>query len=424
MLQHFGTIQQQAGFHLRRAASRKTEKDRPYIVRANSPLPAILLSSLAVSQVSQPSEGEWPIDSSQLAQLLQLLDMRRLDVMCFAIPIFSGRVAPRFIIAEAVLFVVLNGCKVVSKVKAPLHGGTWVDLLRLLSNHNADMLVCGGINRETRELMESRGLMVVDNVCCTVDEAIIALEQGTLRPGFGFGSKEVNRAGDNGDSKNPGSYSVLAMGQENSSSVSSEAPITLDCLACPDRVCLRGEACRPQLPRQNDNQPKDAGLMLESARDIATEKERTLCRLSELIYFCLEMKYQKIGVAFCIDLLEATDILVRVLRRFFEVYPICCKVGGAVATDPWSAPSHVGNVDIRDISCNPQGQAEVLNRIVTDINVLVGLCMGADCVFSSSSQAPVSTLFVKDKSLANNPIGALYSDYYLKEATRSAVSKG
>jgi uncharacterized metal-binding protein/predicted Fe-Mo cluster-binding NifX family protein len=349
--------------------------------------------------------------------------VRRNSPVCFAIPIFSGRVAPRFNIAEAVLFVVLNGYKVVSKVMAPLHGGTWVDLLRLLKDHNADMLVCGGINRETRELVESRGLRIIDNVCCTADEAIIALERGELCPGFGFVKKSVSRGGSNGESEGKSSHSGSTDEPQRCRLVSSASLTELDCLACSDRVCLRGEACWPQLSRVSDKEPEDSGLMLEAARDIALEKERTLCRLSELIYFCLEMKYRKIGVAFCIDLLEATDILVRVLRRFFEVHPICCKVGGRVANDPWSASPNSGGAEARDVGCNPQGQAEILNKIGTDINVLVGLCMGADCVLSKCSKAPVSTLFVKDKSLANNPIGALYSDYYLKEATRSAVGK-
>jgi len=34
----------------------------------------------------------------------------------------------------------------------------------------------------------------------------------------------------------------------------------------------------------------------------------------------------------------------------------------------------------------------------------------------------VTTLFVKDKSLVNNPIGAIYSDYYLNEVTRAPAS--
>jgi uncharacterized metal-binding protein len=38
-----------------------------------------------------------------------------------------------------------------------------------------------------------------------------------------------------------------------------------------------------------------------------------------------------------------------------------------------------------------------------------------DCLFAGESRAPVTTIFVKDKSLANNPIGAVYSHYYLKD---------
>lgn len=57
-----------------------------------------------------------------------------------------------------------------------------------------------------------------------------------------------------------------------------------------------------------------------------------------------------------------------------------------------------GEILARQVACNPQGQAEVLNRISTDLNVVVGLCIGADCTFSQSSEAPVTTLFVKDKS--------------------------
>jgi uncharacterized metal-binding protein len=56
-----------------------------------------------------------------------------------------------------------------------------------------------------------------------------------------------------------------------------------------------------------------------------------------------------------------------------------------------------------------------LNRHGTEINAIVGLCIGCDLVFVRHSRAPVTTLFVKDRSLANNPVGALYSNYYLTE---------
>jgi len=54
---------------------------------------------------------------------------------------------------------------------------------------------------------------------------------------------------------------------------------------------------------------------------------------------------------------------------------------------------------------------------------MVGLCMGVDSLFAKASAAPVTTLFVKDRSLANNPIGALYSEYYRKEVTRAPAAR-
>jgi uncharacterized metal-binding protein len=188
---------------------------------------------------------------------------------------------------------------------------------------------------------------------------------------------------------------------------------------------MRGEHCdvvsKAVLPPAPN---RETGRMLEASLDISSEEERTLCRLSELIYFCLEMRYERLGVAYCTELQEPTEILVGVLRRFFDVYPVCCKVGGATVSDPfisYDEREKQGRGPV--ITCNPKGQAEVLNRLETDLNVIVGLCMGADCIFSRFSEAPVSTLFVKDKSLANNPIGALYSDYYLEEATRASARR-
>ena len=74
------------------------------------------------------------------------------------------------------------------------------------------------------------------------------------------------------------------------------------------------------------------------------------------------------------------------------------------------------------IACNPVAQARILNRAETDLNVIVGLCMGSDCLFTQESEAPVTTLFVKDKSLANNPIGAVYSEHYLRESVTTSTS--
>ena len=59
-------------------------------------------------------------------------------------------------------------------------------------------------------------------------------------------------------------------------------------------------------------------------------------------------------------------------------------------------------------------QARILNREGTDLNVIVGLCVGHDTLFIKHSEAPVTCLIVKDRVLAHNPAAALYASgsYY------------
>jgi uncharacterized metal-binding protein len=157
--------------------------------------------------------------------------------------------------------------------------------------------------------------------------------------------------------------------------------------------------------------------MLESAADISFETERLLCRVAELVYFFLEMQYKRVGIAFCLELLDQTRVLAGVLRRFFEVFAVCCKVGDFIV-DQHEIWSEFDTLGLESAPCNPLGQAEILHNFGAEINVLVGLCIGVDCVFTKASKVPVTTLFVKDRMLANNPIGAMYSDYYLAEIAR------
>jgi uncharacterized metal-binding protein len=66
--------------------------------------------------------------------------------------------------------------------------------------------------------------------------------------------------------------------------------------------------------------------------------------------------------------------------------------------------------------CNPILQAKLLNRQKTDLNVVVGLCVGHDSLFIRHSKAPVTTLITKDRVLGHNPAAALYTTgfYYKK----------
>jgi len=66
--------------------------------------------------------------------------------------------------------------------------------------------------------------------------------------------------------------------------------------------------------------------------------------------------------------------------------------------------------------CNPIAQAEILNEAKTDLNILLGLCVGHDTLFMRYARAPVTVLAVKDRVLAHNPLGAIYAqDYYAEK---------
>jgi len=311
--------------------------------------------------------------------------------MLYGIPLFGKRVAPRCTIADELFLVNVRRGKIAATEKIEMEAKNWQEIMKVLTKYNIDILVCGGINNVEKNIARSSGINVIDNVACSEDELIQAIETKRLRPGFGFLS-------DDDPDLNPDDFIYET----------ELSDVYVNCLYCSSKECLKGLKCpyikNIEIPECNKNEEQ----MLNAAIDIAFEDERKLCRMSEVVYYCLEMKYHRIGIAYCTEPSEATEILVSVLKRFFDVIPVCCMISGK-------------NRENGKPSCNPLGQAKVLNIMKTDFNIIVGLCIGADSIFIKESKAPVTTLFVKDKSLANNPIGALYSDYYLREVSKSSI---
>ncbi len=66
--------------------------------------------------------------------------------------------------------------------------------------------------------------------------------------------------------------------------------------------------------------------------------------------------------------------------------------------------------------CNPVMQAKILNKEKTDMNIVMGLCVGNDSLFYKYSEALVTTLVAKDRVMGHNPAAALYTSesYYGK----------
>jgi len=336
--------------------------------------------------------------------------------MRIGVPVFKGRVAPRCTIAEGLLVVTVKRGRVTNRRFIPPGGSNWFDFVSQVLQLRVSTLVCGGISREQKDSLTVKNIDVIDNVACSVEEVLGAITKDKLQAGFGFRTPE-SESDDAGHVPDRAEYAA------GDSRVIAYHRRPIDCLSCSRPVCLQGKACDAMTAGHDGDGDPVTRQLLESARDITFEQERTLCRLSELIYFGLEMKYRRLGLAYCTDLMEPSRILTDALRRYFEVIPVCCKVGGVVLEEPGFVVDRRAASGPQPVTCNPLGQARALNEAGTDFNVAVGLCVGVDSIFAQASDAPVSTLFVKDKSLANNPIGALYSEYYLREAAGAPFAR-
>lgn len=170
---------------------------------------------------------------------------------------------------------------------------------------------------------------------------------------------------------------------------------------CPireERVCAQA---REEYEKENIKRFIDATLTLE-------KKGRSqLSRVEETIEFCKIMGYRKIGVAFCIALKKEAKTFVKILKDHgFEVSSVICKNGSIDKNE-----LRLNDEDRKDrleVSCNPIGQAMLLNQEETEFNIALGLCVGHDSLFFQYAKAPTTTLVVKDRVLAHNPIGVLY----------------
>lgn len=138
------------------------------------------------------------------------------------------------------------------------------------------------------------------------------------------------------------------------------------------------------------------------------------CRVEETIEFAKRMGFHKLGIATCVGLIQGTRTLTSILRSHgFEVYGIACKAGAVPKTE-----MGIDEIccEIGNNSCNPILQAEMLNHENTELNIVMGLCVGHDSLFYKYSQAIVTTLVTKDRVTGHNPAAPLYTSnsYYKK----------
>ncbi|HKK41874.1 MAG TPA: DUF1847 domain-containing protein [Bacteroidales bacterium] len=125
-----------------------------------------------------------------------------------------------------------------------------------------------------------------------------------------------------------------------------------------------------------------------------------LDRVNEIIEYAREAGLKRLGIAHCVTFNRESELLQRILGEAgFEVSRVSCKYGRVPFSD--LVPGYKG------VSCNPAGQAKFLEENDTELNIMMGLCLGHDMIFNARSKAPVTPLVVKDRKLKHNTFKGL-----------------
>lgn len=180
---------------------------------------------------------------------------------------------------------------------------------------------------------------------------------------------------------------------------------------CPT-VHLKEEDRKWALERYDEGRNRE--IMIASA-EVEFEGYCQWTRVQEIMEFARKIQAKRIGIANCIGLIREARTFARILQaNGFDAYAVICKVAGQ-SKSSMGIPQKCEQIGAA--MCNPILQARLLNEAHTDLNVVIGLCVGHDSLFYKYSDAYVTTLVTKDRVTGNNPVAALYTaeSYYKKK---------
>ncbi len=209
-----------------------------------------------------------------------------------------------------------------------------------------------------------------------------------------------------------------------------------DCARCGHLACRSGEPERypPDCPSLGVKEQdvldlyadEDDAMLVRAAARVEIRGYCKKTRIEEIMDFARECGFQHLGVAFCIGLRREAAVVVRVLEaNGFTVDSVLCKNGSLPKEAIGIADADKLSPGTYEPTCNPIGQARALEKAGTQLNIMLGLCVGHDSLFVKYSAAPVTILAAKDRVLGHNPLAAVYlaDSYYRSRLFPPEASK-
>jgi uncharacterized metal-binding protein len=200
------------------------------------------------------------------------------------------------------------------------------------------------------------------------------------------------------------------------------------CAECKKKECQKSEVSNlSNCPTKDKDWLKSVKAEYEKEENIkisqlAAHIEKTgYCkwtRIEEIYHFAKQGKMNKIGIAFCVGLSNEARVVSRYFRtKGFDVVSAVCCCGALDKSVAKIAEDDKFNPFEEESMCNPIGQALLFNKLSTDLNVILGLCVGHDSLFMKYAKSLTTVLAVKDRVLGHNPLAAIYQSesYYKKK---------
>lgn len=206
------------------------------------------------------------------------------------------------------------------------------------------------------------------------------------------------------------------------------------CATCKVKACQDEPGKKPYpgncpIPNEQEiaDEVNDIYLHDEQVKSLAVAAARTEAqgypkrpRVEEIMDFARRIGANRLGIAHCIGLCNEAALLLDILEaNGFEVYTLACKCAVLPKEEIGLKDEEKVHPGQFESLCSPLAQARIFNKLQTELNILVGLCVGHDTLFFRYSDAPVTVLIAKDRVTGHNPLAPLYlsNSYYswLKE---------
>lgn len=175
----------------------------------------------------------------------------------------------------------------------------------------------------------------------------------------------------------------------------------MDCTKCTVKGCRKSKPCFDRSDEYLENYSlQDTQLYTKTASKLIDNgRAGMFTRLEEIVEYSKLRGYTNIGVAYCYGMeKEATLLRGYLEKEGYKPTMVSCTADSVKESQIDTSKT------TSTTSCNPLGQANILNSSGVQFTILMGLCLGHDMLIQKNLKMDFTTFAVKDRVTKHNPL--------------------